>query len=114
MRDGLERQRNAWLCTLRVDGSPHVTPAWFVYRAGRFWISSGDRNRKVRDTVNDPGGSLVLGDGDAPYVAEGLARVHSGRLREHVLAAISAKYDGGDAGVEIERFGSRVLIEVPV
>lgn len=49
-----------------------------------------------------------------PCVAEGRVRVHRGSLREDVLAAISAKYDGRNAGVEIEPFGSRVLLEVPI
>lgn len=40
--------------------------------------------------------------------------MHRGSLREDVLAAISAKYDGWDAGTEIEPFGRRVLLEVPV
>ncbi|WP_305788236.1 pyridoxamine 5'-phosphate oxidase family protein [Symbioplanes lichenis] len=27
----LEREPLAWLCTLRGDGSPHLTPVWFVF-----------------------------------------------------------------------------------
>jgi PPOX class probable F420-dependent enzyme len=114
LADRLDRERNVWLCTLRVDGSPHVTPVWFVYLGDTFWIGSGERNVKVRNVVHDPRVSLALEDGDEPVVAEGRARVHRGRLRTDVLAAISAKYDGWDAGVEIEPFGPRVLIEVPV
>jgi PPOX class probable F420-dependent enzyme len=114
LADRLDTERNVWLCTLRADGSPHVTPVWFVHLADVFWISSGERNLKVRNVVNDPRVSLALEDGDAPCVAEGRARVHRGTLREDVLTAISAKYDGWDAGVEIEPFGSRVLLEVPI
>ncbi|MEV6909517.1 pyridoxamine 5'-phosphate oxidase family protein [Amycolatopsis sp. NPDC051071] len=82
----LARERNVWLCTLRADGSPHVTPVWFVY----------------------------LDDGDAPVVAEGLVRVHREALREDVLAALAVKYDGWAAGEEIEPFGDRVLLEIPI
>ena len=110
----LGTERNAWLCTLRADGSPHVTPVWFVHLFDAFWVGSGERNVKVRNVVRDPRVSLALEGGDAPYVAEGRARVHRGTLREDVLAAISAKYDGWGAGVEIEPFGCRVLLEVPV
>ncbi|WP_205856064.1 pyridoxamine 5'-phosphate oxidase family protein [Phytoactinopolyspora endophytica] len=112
--DRLERERNVWLCTLRADGSPHVTPVWFVYLADRFWISSGARNRKVRNVVNDPRVSLALEDGDTPCVAEGRAHVHTGTLREDVLAAISAKYGGWDAATQIEPYGPRVMLEIPV
>ncbi|MEU3625509.1 pyridoxamine 5'-phosphate oxidase [Amycolatopsis coloradensis] len=110
----LTRERNAWLCTLRADGSPHVTPVWFVYLGDVFWVSSGDRNVKVRNVAEDPRVSLALEDGDAPVVAEGLARVHREALREDVLAALAAKYDGWAAGEEVEPFGARVLLEIPV
>lgn len=110
----LAGERNAWLCTLRVDGSPHVTPVWFVYLDDVFWVGSGERNVKVRNIGNDPRVSIALEDGDAPVVAEGTARVHRGDLREDVLAALAAKYDGWAAGVEVEPFGARVLLEVPV
>ncbi|RSN47111.1 pyridoxamine 5'-phosphate oxidase [Amycolatopsis sp. WAC 04197] len=110
----LARERNAWLCTLRGDGSPHVTPVWFVYLDDVFWIGSGERNVKVRNIDGDPRVSLALEDGDAPAVAEGVARVYRGALREDVLAALAAKYDGWAAGVEIAPFGARVLLEVPV
>ncbi|MEU5257734.1 pyridoxamine 5'-phosphate oxidase family protein [Amycolatopsis sp. NPDC021455] len=112
--DRLGQDRNVWLCTLRGDGSPHVTPVWFAYLGDAFWIGSGERNVKVRNVVNDPRVSLALEDGDKPVVAEGRARVHRGALREDVLAALSAKYDGWDAGAEIAPFGPRVLLEVPV
>ncbi|WP_410576342.1 nitroreductase/quinone reductase family protein [Amycolatopsis sp. lyj-108] len=110
----LARERNVWFCTLRADGSPHVTPVWFVYLGDAFWIGSGERNVKVRNIGADPRVSLALEDGDAPAVAEGVARVHRGALREDVLAALAAKYDSWAAGEEIEPFGARVLLEVPV
>ncbi|AGM10505.1 pyridoxamine 5'-phosphate oxidase-related FMN-binding protein [Amycolatopsis keratiniphila] len=87
---------------------------WFVYLDDVFWIGSGERNVKVRNIDGDPRVSVALEDGDAPAVAEGVARVHRGTLREDVLAALAAKYDGWAAGVEIAPFGARVLLEVPV
>ncbi len=87
---------------------------WFVYLDDVFWISSGERNVKVRNVGQDPRVSIALEDGDAPAVAEGSARVHRGAPREDVLAALAAKYDGWAADVEVEPFGARVLLEVPV
>lgn len=114
LSDRLAHERDVWLCTLRRDGSPHVTPVWFVYIGDAFWISSGERNVKVRNVQNDPRVSLALPDTAAPYVAEGRVRVHRDTLRADVLAAIAAKYEGWDAGAEIDPFGSRVLLEVSV
>ncbi|MEU9740630.1 pyridoxamine 5'-phosphate oxidase family protein [Micromonospora chersina] len=34
----LATERNVWLCTVRRDGSPHVTPVWFVHADGTWWI----------------------------------------------------------------------------
>jgi PPOX class probable F420-dependent enzyme len=112
--DRLKHERNIWLCTLRANGSPHVTPVWFVHTDETFWVSSGERNVKVRNIAADPRVSMALEDGDAPVVAEGTARLHRGPLRSDVLTAIAAKYDGWDAAAVVEPFGARVLIEVPV
>jgi hypothetical protein len=108
LTDRLERERNVWLCTLRVDGSPHGHPGLVRLPRRYLSIGSGERNLKVRD----PRVSLALEHGDAPCVAEGRARVHRGTLREDVLGAISTKYGGWDVGAEIEPFGPRVLLEV--
>jgi PPOX class probable F420-dependent enzyme len=110
--DRLRRDRTAWLCTLRADGSPHLTPVWFVHLDDRFWVSSGERNVKVRNVVADPRVSLALEDGDAPCVAEGQVIVHRDGFREDVLRAITAKYDGWDSAAEVAPFGRRVLLEV--
>lgn len=55
LADRLEQERDVWLCTLHVGGSPHVTPVWFVHPDDTFWINSGERNVKVRNVMNDPG-----------------------------------------------------------
>lgn len=112
--DRLERERNVWFCTTRADCSPHITPVWFVFLDNTFWISSGERNIKVRNVENNPKVSLTLEDGDRPAVAEGRARVHRDTPRKDVLAAITHKYNGWDAKAKIDPFGPRVLIEVPV
>lgn len=108
----LDRERNAWLCTLRKDGSPHVTPIWFVYEDGTWWIGSSVRNRKVVHILADPRVSLALEDGDAPVVAEGHATVHHDGFRADLLAAFAAKYDGWDVTAEYPTGGARTLIEV--
>ncbi|NEE04677.1 hypothetical protein [Phytoactinopolyspora halotolerans] len=47
-------------------------------------------------------------------MAVGRAYVHSGMFHEDVLGAISAKYDGWNAAAEIEPYGPRVMLEIPV
>lgn len=114
IRDLLERQKNAWLCTVRPDGSPHVTPVWFVFRDDVWWIGSGQRNVKVRNIAAEPRVSLALEDGVAPVVAEGMARIHDRDFPDDVVRSFAAKYDGWDVAAVVRPGGARVLLEIPV
>lgn len=107
----LADERNVWLCTVRRDGSPHVTPVWFVYADGTWWIGCDARSVKVRNLEADPRVSLALEDGTTPVVAEGIAHLHRGDFPTTVVKAFASKYDGWDVR---ERVGERVLLEVAV
>lgn len=114
LTERLRTDRNVWLCTLRRDGSPHVTPVWFVHLRDRWWISVQAGSVKARNISTDPRVSLALEDGDAPVVAEGRALVHTEAFPEDVVAAFHDKY-----GYEIRtpEDGSdlpRALVEVGV
>ena len=110
----LERERNAWLCTVRPDGSPHLTPVWFVYTAGEWWIGSSERNVKVRNIEADARVSIALEDGISPVVAEGRAQVLRDSFPPDVVDDFAAKYDGWDITTPYERGGRRVLLQVEV
>lgn len=110
----IEKERIAWLCCLRPDGSPHVTPIWFVYRDRAWWIGSGERNRKVRNISGDARVSIALEGGIDPVVAEGTAVVHRAGFPPDLVAAFAAKYDGWDVTARWPGEGARVLLEVPV
>lgn len=107
----LADERNVWLCTVRRDGSPHVTPVWFVYADDTWWIGCDARSVKVRNLEADPRVSLALEDGTAPVVAEGVAHLRRGEFPTTVVEAFAGKYEGWDVG---EPEGERVLLEVPV
>ncbi|ASO21832.1 PPOX class probable F420-dependent enzyme [Actinoalloteichus hoggarensis] len=109
----LTTERTTWLCTVRPDGSPHVTPVWFVYRDDTWWISTQEGNRKTRNLIAEPRVSLALPDGDAPLVAEGRAVVHR-ELHPEIVAAFAEKYDGWDLTEPGYGSGASVLVEVPV
>ncbi|PYC64254.1 pyridoxamine 5'-phosphate oxidase [Micromonospora arborensis] len=110
----LARELNVWLCTLRRDGSPHLTPVWFVYLAGIWWIGCDGRSVKVRNVVADPRVSLALEGGDAPVVAEGSARVHRSGFPSTVVEAFASKYGGWDVSAPVDPGSERVLLEIPV
>lgn len=106
-------ERVVWLCTLRPDGSPHLTPVWFCYLDDSWWVSSASRNAKVANLEHDPRVSLVLPDGDRPVVAEGLAELHRDNYPSAVTAGFADKYGGWDITDRVTE-GTRVLIRVQV
>ena len=114
--DRLATEQNAWLCTLRADGSPHVTPVWFIYRGPVWWVCSSEHNRKTRNVAADPRVSLALENGVAPVVAEGLATIHRPPFPAELRAAFAEKYGGWDITMPEPnpRAGGRVLLEMPV
>lgn len=107
-------ERNVWLTTLRRDGSPHVTPVWFVHADDTWWIASAGRSVKVRNLLADPRVSLALPDGDHPVVAEGIARVHRGGFPQRIRRDFADKYGGWDIAAPERAEAERVLVEVPV
>jgi hypothetical protein len=101
------------LCTVRADGSPHVTPVWFVFVAGTWWIGADAGSVKVRNIGRFWRVSLALEDGRSPVVAEGEAVVHRGSFPEEVTGTFAAKY-AWDVTAPRGPGGERVLIEVRV
>ncbi|WP_405778682.1 pyridoxamine 5'-phosphate oxidase family protein [Streptomyces sp. NBC_00859] len=109
----LATERNVWLCGVRPDGSPHVTPVWFVFAQGSWWIGVDGNSVKVRNFRVNPRVSLALEDGRAPVVAEGEVRLRHDGFPAEVTAAFAAKY-AWDVTVPDRPDSERVLLEIPV
>lgn len=105
----------AWLTTLRRDGSPHVTPVWFLLDEHVCWVATSTVTTKVANMLRDPRVALAVdGTGPQPAVAQGIARVHHDlRARPRLLARFAAKYDGWDAADESQD-GPRVVVEIRI
>ncbi|MFJ2606476.1 pyridoxamine 5'-phosphate oxidase family protein [Streptomyces sp. NPDC087425] len=113
VRERLAQEKNVWLCTVRPDGSPHVTPVWFVFLHDTWWIGTDEGSVKVRNLATSPRVSLALEDGGFPVVAEGEAALHRGPFPTDIVDAFAAKYDW-DVAAPRTPHGGRVLLEVPV
>jgi F420H(2)-dependent biliverdin reductase len=111
--DRLAREAHAWLCTVRPDGSPHVTPVWFVFRDDRWWIGADGRAVKIRNIEREPRVSLALEHGRHPVVAEGEATVRRGPFPPDVTREFATKYAWDVAAVR-DPNSERVLLEIPV
>lgn len=97
-----------WVATIRADGSPHLTPVWFVFVDDRIWIATGRGSVKTRNVSARPRVAVSLEDGDSPVVAEGSVAVLGLPFPTPVVDAFCAKYDwdigsgtDGDVGGEI-------------
>jgi PPOX class probable F420-dependent enzyme len=110
----LAHEPNVWLATVRPDGSPHLTPVWFVFEAGGFWIGTGAASAKVRNLRANPRVSVCLQDGNDPLVAEGRARVVPPPVPAAVVAAFRAKYDWDVSVAQDADVGDLALVHVEV
>ncbi|UNO42334.1 pyridoxamine 5'-phosphate oxidase family protein [Streptomyces sp. MST-110588] len=113
VRMRLAKEQNVWLCTVRPDGSAHVTPVWFVYESSRWWIGADSSSVKVRNIRTEPRVSLALEDGRFPVVAEGNAAPIHDRFPPEVVTAFDEKY-GWDVTAPTRPGSVRVLLEVRV
>jgi PPOX class probable F420-dependent enzyme len=64
------------IATLKSDGSPHVTPAWFIYEDGRVFVTPRLHSSWRKHIARDPRVALTIDDQELPYrkvVLEGRA-----------------------------------------
>jgi len=107
-------ESDAWLTTLRPDGSPQTTRVWFCVLDDTVWISTGDRALKWRNVSADPRVTVAI-DGREAGVVQGVAELHNDAgARPDVIREFAAKYNGWDAAADVPGWGGRVLISVPV
>jgi hypothetical protein len=100
--------RTAKLSSVRADGSPHVTPIWFLLDGDEVVFNTGKDSVKGRNILRDGRIALCVDDDRPPYsfvVLRGRARVSDdlGEIR-HWATRIGARYMGEERA---EEFGAR-------
>ncbi|POM22481.1 Pyridoxamine 5'-phosphate oxidase [Actinomadura rubteroloni] len=103
-----EGTRTAKVAVTRKDGTPHVTPVWFVLDGDDLVFNTGARTVKGRALRREPRVSLCVEDDTPPY---SFVTIHGeAELSEDVDAMlplsirIGARYMGDERG---EEFGRR-------
>ncbi|MGX1128905.1 PPOX class probable F420-dependent enzyme [Streptomyces glaucescens] len=113
--------RTGKLSTVREDGSPHVTPIWFLLDGDEVVFTTGKDTVKGRNLARDGRIALCVDDDRPPFayaVLRGRARLSEDldELR-HWAARIGARYMGEDRA---EEYGARngvpgeVLVRVTI
>jgi hypothetical protein len=110
----LRDEKNVWLCTVRDDGTPHLTPIWFVFRDDTFWLCTGAAAVKTRNVLANCAVALALEDGNRPVVVEGEVTVHDRPYPRDVVDAFLTKFGWDIARTDDPDGPYDALLEVPV
>ncbi|MGW7368395.1 PPOX class F420-dependent oxidoreductase [Streptomyces sp. NPDC054841] len=103
-----EGTRTGKLSTVRADGSPHVTPVWFVLDGDDVVFNTAKRGVKGRNLARDGRVALCVDDDRPPFsfvMIQGRAELSEdpGELRTWATR-IAARYMGDERA---EEFGAR-------
>lgn len=60
----LQGERVCRVATISADGSPHVSPLWFVWDDAALWLNSTVRSQRWQDIGRDPRVSVVVDAGE--------------------------------------------------
>ena len=103
----VDADRHAVLATNRSSGPPQLTPVWYLYEDGRFYVSAVDSTVKVHNLRRDPSMTLCIDGcrGDSRYVvASGTATlIEPGHgIQAEMRKRIIRRYHSSDE--EAERY----------
>ena len=95
----LETAQLSWICTVRADGRPHLTPLVAVWLDGALYFCTGAGEQKAVNLRGNPHVLLLTGchrwDEGLDVVAEGDAvRVTDEELLTRLAQAWATKWDG--------------------
>jgi hypothetical protein len=85
------------IATVGRDGSPHVTPVWFMYENGRFIITTAEKTVKVQNIRRDNRVSLLIDDAYKYVLVRGKAEINNERNVEKESERLAVRYLGEEA-----------------
>jgi PPOX class probable F420-dependent enzyme len=104
------------LGTLKRDGSPHVTPVWYMLEDGKLFVNTTTSRVKYHNIRRDPRVSFLVDDGYPYVMIEGRARIAGERDGKKDIETLAIRYTGERAGRKAarERYWKdpRVSIEI--
>ncbi len=107
----------ATFSTTGPDGAPRVSPVWFEYQDGRFYVWTDLSSVKLRNVQRDPRIALCIATHDEPYryvIARGPCVIHGGDIYDRALS-ITCRYWGPERGADYARLarqGDSVILEM--
>ncbi len=97
MREFLNGRHYATLATSNEDGTIHLTPVWYLFEDGRFYVETSPSARKARNVAARPQASIVVDSrrrqGDELWVsASGTAEIIQGERFNEIAGKILERY----------------------
>lgn len=105
------------LATTRGDGSPQVTPIWYLYEDSHFVVNVMNGRAKVANIRRDPRVAFVIQDLQNPYryvqVRGRVVHTEAGETGHNDIDRLSERYTGnpryqGDPNRETNRITYRI------
>ena len=86
------------IATVKKDGSPHVTPIWYMLDRGKLIVNTTTDRVKYHNMERDPRVSFVVDDGYPYVMILGKARMAKERDANKDIEALAIRYTGEEAG----------------
>ncbi len=86
------------LATIHRDGTPHVTPVWFLYQEGKFLVNTAEDRVKLKNIRRDDRVALLMDDEYVYVLVEGSARVAKERDPFKDIETLAIRYVGEQQG----------------
>ena len=112
----LAEQPNLILATLRRDGVPQLSPVWYLWREGAFFISTDVKTAKWLNLVRDPRCSGLIDAPEGKYVyVSGVAELDDGDvydITEELVRRYKTEEELGPYMGEIYRDAHRTIVRL--
>lgn len=106
----------AKLATVMKDGSPHLTPIWYMLEEGRLFVNTTTNRVKYRNIRRDPRVCFLIDNGYQYIIVFGKARIAKDRDPLKDIETLAIRYTGEKNGKKSarERFWKqdRTTIEI--
>jgi len=93
----------AKIATLKKNGSPHVTPIWYMYEEGKLIVNTTTDRVKYHNLRRDPRVAFLVDDGYPYVLVEGKARIASERDPKRDIETLAIRYTGEERGRKAAR-----------
>jgi PPOX class probable F420-dependent enzyme len=91
------------LATTMKDGSPHVTPIWYMLEGGKILVNTTTNRVKYFNIRRDNRVCLLVDDGYTYVIIFGRARMAKERDAKRDIETLAIRYTGAKAGRKAAR-----------